>query len=98
MNVHVVYYCTCMGMLTLEPCSPGGTAGEEHHFVIFLVVKEIVEGPEAAGFTVGVRVQIRVVAGEGESGREGGREGGKGGKGNRGREGRGGRKREKEVG
>ena len=67
MNVHA---CTCMGMCTLETCSPGGTAGEEDHFFLFVVVKEIVEGPETARFTVRVRVQIWVVAGR-ERGREG---------------------------
>lgn len=50
--------------------SPGGTAGEEDHFLLFVVVKEIVEGPETARFTVRVRVQIWVVAGS-KRGREG---------------------------
>ena len=45
-----------------EICIPGGTAGKEHHFVLLLVEKEVVERPQAPVFTVGVRVQIRVVA------------------------------------
>ena len=42
--------------------TPGGTAGKEDHLVLFLVVEEVVKGPQTPVLTVGVRVQIRIVA------------------------------------
>lgn len=41
---------------------PDRTTGEEHNPLQFLVIKEVVEGPEASLFTKRIRVQIWVVA------------------------------------
>lgn len=42
--------------------SPDGATCEEYNPFQFLVVEEVVEGPEAPLFTKRIRVQIRVVA------------------------------------
>lgn len=41
---------------------PDGAAREKHNPLQFLVVEEVVEGPEASFFAKRVRVQVRVVA------------------------------------
>lgn len=42
---------------------PHCVAAEEEDPLEFLVVEEVVEGPEGAFLCIGVRLQIRVVAG-----------------------------------
>ena len=44
--------------------APGGTAGQEHHLILSLVVEEVVERPQAPILAVGVRVQVRAVTEE----------------------------------
>lgn len=47
-------------MLTITTL-PDGSAGKEENSLQFLVIKEVIERPQGAFFTIRIRVQIRIV-------------------------------------